>query len=51
MVLNLTAYYVRNIIPSFKQKAQWNSDIWNFFGEKFNFGLYFTENHQIGQNR
>ena len=26
---------------SYKQTTRWNSDIYNFFGEKFNFGLYF----------
>ena len=39
MVLNLTVkVYVRNVISFFyKQKPRWNIDIWNFFGEKFNF--------------
>ena len=44
-------YNVRNVIIFFfyKQKTWWNSDIWNFFGEKFNFGLYFIDNRQFGQ--
>ena len=46
MVLNLTVgLYVRNFIFFFyKQKTRWNSDLQNFFGEKLNFGLYFTVN-------
>ena len=33
-----------------KKKNRWNSDIWNFFSEKLNFGLYFAENQhfQVG---
>ena len=44
MVLKLTVY-VRNVISFFyKSKTRWNSDIWNFLGEIFNFTLCFTEN-------
>ena len=36
--------------PSFISKTPGEIPIfWTFFGEKFNFGLYFTENRQIGQ--
>ena len=46
MVLNITVgLYVRNFIFFFyKQKTRWNSDLWNIFWQKLNFGLYFTVN-------
>ena len=35
--------HVRNTISLlYKQKIGWNSDIWNIFSEKINFGLYFA---------
>ena len=44
MVLKLTVY-VRNVIFVFyKPKTRWNFDIWNCFGNIFNFGLCFTKN-------
>ena len=36
--------------PTFISKKLWNSDIYNFYGEKFNFGLFFSENRQFMQN-
>ena len=48
MVLKLTVY-IKNVISFFyKLKALWNADIWNFFGEMFDFGLYFPENWLFG---
>ena len=53
MVLNLTVgLCVWNFIFFFyKEKPRWNSDLQNFFGEKLKFGLFFTVNRQLGQNR
>ena len=50
MDLKLTEHVRNTISLPYKQKTGWNSDIWNFFSEKINFGLYFTENRhfQVG---
>ena len=51
MVLNLTVY-VGNIISFFyKQKKTGEIPILRIFFGKIQFGLCFTENRQIGQNR
>ena len=44
MGLDLTVY-VRNVISfRYKPKTGSNTDIWNIFGQIFDFGLCFTEN-------
>ena len=42
--LKLTEHVNNTISLLCKQKTGWNSDIWNCFSEKCNFGLYFAEN-------
>ena len=47
MILNLKVYVKNGITCSNKQKTV----IFSAFGEKFNFGLYFTENRQLWRHR
>ena len=50
MDLKLTDHVRNTVSLLYKQKTGWNSDIWNFFSEKFIFGLYLAENRhfQVG---
>ena len=49
MILNLTVY-IRNAISfSYKQKARWNSDIYNFFGEKLNLAFISLKLGNLGK--